>query len=230
MILQLSMLALTALQPNGASLNNETRCYTIYDKRSGSAKAVGVTWQTVRQGSLNGRKTWTVVVHQRAAGGKFDMRDTFVLDAADLQPLTFVNQRQGKTHVSLTYQDGHVRGTRVNKEGIAEPIDVSYQGPLWEGNLYGLMFSALPLAAGGAYHIPYYQYDKGLGEFTVNVKGTEKVAGAEVWVVDAGASQQHRSEYLLGRDAPGEIGYRNAGSSQELGGDCSALETASQAE
>lgn len=226
MILHLSMLALAALQPNGAVLKEDRSCYTIYDKRSGTAKAVGVTWQTVRQGSLNGRKIWTVVVHQSVAGGKFDMRDTFVLDAADLQPLSFLNQRHGKIHVSLTYQDGHVRGTRINKDGAAEPIDVSYQGPIWEGNLYGVMFSALPLAAGASYRIPYYQYDKGLGEFTVNVKGTEKIDGTEVWVVDAGANEQHRSEYLLGRDMPREVGYRAAGSSQELGGDCAALEAA----
>lgn len=109
-----------------------------------------MTWQSIRHGTLNGRKIWAVVVHQRAAGGKFDMRDTFVLDAADLQPLSMSNERHGVPHVTLTYQDGHVRGTRVNQEGVAEPIDVSYQGPIWEGNLYGVMFSALPLAAGGA--------------------------------------------------------------------------------
>lgn len=64
----------------------------------------------------------------------------------------------------------------------------------------------------------------------MNVKGTEKVGDTEVWAVDAGASEQHRSVYLLGRATAREIGYRGAGSSQELGGDCSALETAGAAQ
>ncbi len=35
----------------------------------------------------------------------------------------------------------------------------------------------LPLAEGAHFELPFYQYDKGFGRFTIDVVGSEDVAG-----------------------------------------------------
>ena len=223
MLLPTVLLALATVAIDGTRIKDESSCYTLYDNRSGTPMALGVTWQTIRRTMLNGRPVLSVLIHQSVGGGKFDMRDRFLLDASDLRPITFTNDRNGKRHVTLRYADGHVRGSRGKPDGTLEAIDVKLPGPTWEGNLYGILFAALPLADGGNFRVPYYQYDKGLGEFSVQVLGQARGGTNVAWKVDAGANEQRRSTYLLGRDPPRELAYSSGGVSQELGGDCSAL-------
>lgn len=220
-------LAATHAAPDGTRLQPDRACYTMTATRDGKTAEFGHTWQTIERTRHGKRDAWRVVVHQLGGNGRFDMRDIFLLDAATLAPIQFRNERNGQEHVRLAYLGDRVTGQRIGDDGKAEAIDVPLAEPVWEGNLFGVLFAALPLAEGGHYRVPYYQYDKGLGEFTVNVKGTERVATpagpVEAWVLDAGADDKQRMEYLIARSPQRELGYRGGGFAQALGGDCADL-------
>jgi hypothetical protein len=176
----------------------------------------------------DGRPVLRIVVHQSVNGGAFDMRDVFTLDAATLRPLRLENTRKGVTHIRAVYGPDRITGERHEAGGTTAAIDVPLTGPVWDGNLFGLTFAALPLAEGATFVLPYWQYDKGFGDFTVRVTGSETVqtpAGpVEAWVLDAGPSPESRLTYLIGKTDHRELGYRAGPGSQMLGGDCSALE------
>lgn len=222
------LLALAAAAvPDGARLAPDRACYTMTVTRDGKTAEFGRTWQVIEKTTDAGAPAWRIVVHQVGGGGRFDMKDEFVLDAATLRPRHFRNERDGRLHVRLDYRDDRITGERLGADGKSETVAVPLAAPVWEGNLFGVLFAALPLAEGGQYRVPYYQYDKGLGEFTVRVTGTETVTTpdgpVQAWVLDAGADDKQRSEYLVARDAPRELGYRAGGFAQQLGGNCADL-------
>jgi hypothetical protein len=233
MLILFAALALQAaapsVLPDGGRLSEERKCYVLTMTRDGVSRPIGVTWQTVERDTVDGRAVLRVVVHQSVNGGAFDMRDEFLLDAASLGPIALTNTRQGQTHVRVAYGPDRITGEKI-ENGVSTPVDVPLTGPVWEGNLFGQTFAALPLAADAEFRLPYWQYDKGFGEFTVRVTGTEIVptpdGDIEAWVVDAGPDADSRITYLISREGNRELGYRAGPGSQSLGGDCSALETA----
>ncbi|MFT3805346.1 hypothetical protein [Arenimonas sp.] len=224
-ILLLALAAPSAL-PEGGRIAEQDACFTISTIRDGKSTDVGQVRQTVRRVRTDGKDELHVLIHQQAPGG-FDMRDSFVLDGKTLRPIHFENRRRGETHVVLDYSDGVVAGRRVEKDGRTTVVHVPLPQPVWEGNLFGVMFAALPLEPKGEYRVPFYQYDKGLGEFRVRVKGSESVSTpdgpVDAWVLDAGTDELRRVEYLIARDDPRELGYRTEGFAQRLGGDCSKI-------
>lgn len=224
-----------AAVPDGARPAETRTCYTFNMTRDGASQPAGVTWQTVERTVRDGRPVLEIVVHQSMNGGAFDMRDEFVLDAATLRPLSLVNRRKGEVHVSVTYADDRITGERI-ENGAVQPIDVPLDGPVWEGNLFGPTFAALPLAEGAEFRLPYWQYDKGFGQFSVQVTGSRTVeTGAgpvEAWVLavtpglETAPGQEQPVTYLISKADPRELSYSVAGFSQTPGGDCSALESA----
>lgn len=227
MILTLAA-ALTLAAPDGRRLHEDHACYTLYRQQGDQKTPMGVTTQSLVKEIRAGRPVWRIVVHQRVGGGRFDMRDEFLLDGETLRPLTLVNTRKGETHVTLSYTPARITGEMRDAGGAAKPIDIPLDGPVWEGNLYGPTFAALPLAAGASFQLPTYQYDKGLGAFTVRVTGSETVptpAGpVEAWVLDAGSNPEQRLEYLIAKADGRELGYRSPRGGQALGGDCTGVE------
>ena len=225
-----ALLQTPAEVPDGARLAESRTCYTLNMTRDGVTRPIGVTWQTVDRAERDGQPVLEIVVHQSINGGAFDMRDTFVVDAATLRPLSLVNRRKGHDHVTLTYDEDRITGQRVEADGAVQPIDVALEGPVWDGNLWGLTFAALPLAEGATFSLPYWQYDNGFGRFSVRVTGSETVEAAggpvEAWVVEASPGDGPPTRYLIGKADHREIGYRMAQGSQMPGGDCSALEQA----
>ena len=230
----LSLFAALALQtaaptvlPDGRRLSEDRQCYVLSMTRGEVSRPMGVTWQTVTRDTIDGRPVLRIVVHQSINGGAFDMRDVFVLDAATLRPISLVNTRQGQVHVRANYGADRITG-EIIADGVSTPIDIPVLGPVWEGNLFGLTFAALPLAEGAEFSLPYWQYDKGFGAFSVRVAGSETVATpdgpVEAWVVEAGPDQGRDLTYLISKDGHRELGYRAGPGSQSLGGDCSALE------
>ncbi|MDG6719210.1 hypothetical protein QCE92_13645, partial [Staphylococcus aureus] len=91
-----------------------------------------------------------------------------------------------------------------------------------------LSTAAMPLAMGRSFTLPSYQYDRGLGVFTVAVTGTEVVTTptgrVEAWVLDAGSSADQRLRYLIAKRDGAEIGYSSPQGGQRLGGTCTGLE------
>ena len=214
--------------PDGRRLTESRTCYTLNMTRDGVTRPIGVTWQTVEHSVRDGRPVLEILVHQSINAGAFDMRDQFVLDAATLRPLSLVNRRQGKTHVTLAYGEDRITGERVESDGTVHPIDVPLDGPVWDGNLFGLTFAALPLAEGATFSLPYWQYDKGFGRFSVTVTGSTTVeteAGpTTAWLVEGSAEGGQTISYLIAKNEPRELSYSAAQGSQTPGGDCSALE------
>jgi hypothetical protein len=219
-----------AAVPDGRRLAEGGACYTINMTQGEVTRPIGVTWQSVQRATRDGRPVLEIVVHQSVNGGAFHMRDEFVLDAATLRPLSLVNRRKGEVHVRADYADDRITGERTEADGTVTPIDVPLNGPVWEGNLFGLTFAALPLAEGASFSLPYWQYDKGLGRFSVRVTGSQTVETAagpvEAWVVEGAPGEGPPLTYLIGKADHREISYSAAQGSQTPGGDCSALETA----
>jgi hypothetical protein len=213
--------------PDGRRLAEGETCYTLNMTRGEITRPIGVTWQSVRRSVRDGRPVLEIVVHQSVNGGAFDMRDEFVLDAATLRPISLTNRRKGEVHVRAAYGDGRITGEMTGADGATAPIDVPLDAPVWEGNLFGLTFAALPLADGAEFSLPWWQYDKGFGHFSVRVTGSETVGTpggpVEAWVVEAAPGEGPPLTYLIGKSDHRELGYRAAQGSQSLGGDCSAI-------
>jgi hypothetical protein len=213
--------------PDGRRLAEGDACYTLNMNHGGTVRPIGATWQTVKRALRDHHPVLEIVVHQSVNNGAFDMRDEFVLDAASLRPLALTNYRKGELHVRLAYADDRVTGERFNADGTATPIDVPLPVPVWEGNLFGLTFAALPLAEGATFSLPYWQYDKGFGGFTVEVTGSRTVETAsgliDAWIVGAVAGDGPTMTYLISKADHRELSYSAAQGSQSAGGDCSAI-------
>jgi hypothetical protein len=129
--------------------------------------------------------------------------------------------------IHLDYGSDRVIGTRQTASGTIK-IDVPIDAPVWEGNLWGPTFAALPLRDGRRFRLPFWQYDKGFGEFIVKVSGSEDVqtpAGkVAAWVVEAGDDPKKMVRYLIAKKSRAELGYGSEGMRQRIGGDCRGLE------
>lgn len=204
-----------AAVPDGARLREGSACYLL--TREG--KPIGQTWQRVRAAKEGETPVWDIIVHQRVGDGRFDMRDHFVLRRADLTPIRMDSRRNGVEHVRVRYDGRTIHVMRPDK---AE-TQLSAPGTVWDGNLWGLTFAALPLAEGETYHLPFFQYDKGLGHFTLKVAGSAKVDGQDAWLVDADAGDGRTVRYQIGKAPAAELGTESPMFGQHLGGDCSAL-------
>lgn len=211
----LSMQAAALPKLDGTLLHEGAFCYTI---ASGSTQ-VGVTWQSVRASVEGDRPAWDVTVHQRLADGSFDLRDTFVLERDTLQPIRMTSFKSGKQHALVSYSNGVIATVRPDKPAGT----LRAAGRVWDGNLWGLTFAALPLAEGAHFELPMYQYDKGLFTMTVDVVGTEDVDGRAAWVLEADPGNGRKTRYLIAQDNRQELGYSAGPFGQRQGGDCSAL-------
>lgn len=207
LLLLLLVGASATVAPDGRKVRAGERCYAL----ELNGKAIGTTRQTVRADRLNGRRVWDIVIHQRVPARNFDMRDHFVLDARDLRPIAFDNSRGGVERVRLAYDGVRITGSKQDK-GQANAIAVTAPGSVWEGDLYGLVFGALPLKQGAAFQLPFYQYDKGLGRFALTVTGSETVptpeGPVEAWTVDVDPGGDTRATYLIGKRDGAELGSR----------------------
>nr|WP_315383919.1 hypothetical protein [uncultured Sphingomonas sp.] len=201
--------------PDGSRLREGSACYAL----TRADKPIGQTWQRVRAAMDGSTPVWDIIVHQRVGDGKFDMRDHFVLRRSDLRPLRMDSRRNGVEHVRVRYDGAKIQVARPDKAEtqISAPVSV------WDGNLWGLTFAALPLADGQTYELPFFQYDKGLGRFTLKVVGSAKVDGVDTWLVDADAGDGHAVRYRIGKSPAAELGTETPMFGQRLGGDCSAL-------
>lgn len=207
MVLLLLAGATSVVAPDGRRVEAGERCYTL----EMGGKAIGTTRQTVRADRRGGRPIWDVVIHQRVPSRDFDMRDHFVLDGRDLRPIAFDNSRSGVEHVRLAYDGGRITGTKRGKDGAAA-VAVAAAEPVWEGDLYGLVFGALPLRQGAEFQLPFYQYDKGLGRFALAVTGSETVqtpgGPVEAWTVDVDPGGGTKAIYLIAKSNGAELGSR----------------------
>lgn len=209
----------------GNRLQAGSTCYTIV----GGDKPIGTTLQTIAASVEAGKPVWDIVVNQKLANGSFDMRDHFIVDRVTLLPIRMDSQRgrvrtdRGWHRITLDYGASGIHGTKETAEGTS-PIAVPLGGPTWDGNLWGITFAALPLRTAGTYSVPFWQYDKGFGTFTVRVIGSEDVdtrsGKVAAWIVEAGPDPAELSRYLIAKRTRQEIGYSAGPNGQRLGGGC----------
>lgn len=221
---------LAVIEPDGYRLAETSQCFTMYRVTEQGEVKFGNTLQTVEFVTHEGVPALRIVIHQYGNDGAFDMRDEFLLAREDLKPLEFESRfrsTSGRSHdVELHYTGNRITGDKTTGEET-RAIDVELPNPVWEGNLWGLTFAALPLQAGAHYELPFFQYDKGTGSFEVDVTGSETIATAEgpvdAWVLNAGVAGEAHARYLVGKATAMELGYESAGFRQAPGGDCSSL-------
>jgi hypothetical protein len=175
---------------------------------------------------------WRIIVHQRVLGGRFELRDEFLVRRSDLRPISLKSRRgtrsagAGWHEIEIEYGERAITGTRSRPEGVTA-INVPLTGPVWDGNLWGVTFAALRLKAGAQYHLPLWQYDKGFGTFTINVTGTQSVdtpsGKADAWILEAGDNPAQLVRYFVGKRTRAELGYEGPGLRQMIGGDCRGM-------
>jgi hypothetical protein len=209
----------------GERLQAGSTCYAIV----AGDKTIGSTLQTVTASRDGTRPVWDIVVHQKLGNGAFDMRDHFIVDRETLLPIRMDSQRgrerseRGWHRVSIAYNPRGITGTMETAAG-STPINVPMSGPTWDGNLWGLTFAALPLKEGSTYSVPFWQYDKGFGTFTVRVIGSENVSISSskiaAWIVEAGDNPARLARYKIAKKTRQELGYVAGQSAQRLGGVC----------
>lgn len=222
----------TTPMPEGDRLPSGTWCYAITATKDGATLTVGHTYQSIERTTHDGKPALRVIVHQRM-GAKFDMRDTFLLDAKTLRPFEVQNMRFGKPHVRDVYAGQAVTETRWDASGKETTTQKALTHPVWEGNLFGVLFAALPLQAGAHYTMPFYQYDKGEGTFAIDVTGKRRIetpsGKREAIVLQAGPTGE-QIEYLVGAKPRIELGYNGPqGFGQSLAPNCTAFEAAAPA-
>lgn len=214
--------------PDGTRLAEGQTCYAMTIQRDGQAQPFGRTFQSVKRETVDSREVLRILVHQEVRGGTFRMRDTFVLDARTMLPLDFESQRNGKPHATLDWSADRITGTKHTSEGAPEPVDVPLESPVWEGDLWGLHFAALPLAEGARFTLPFWQYDKGFGVFSVEVKGSRSVetpsGPVDAWIVEASTEPARPTTYLISKSGNMELGYEGGPVTQMIGGDCSGMD------
>jgi len=223
-------LAATTPTPDGSRLQAGTSCYAMTATKGDATQTLGHTFQSIERVKHDGKPALKVVVHQRM-GAKFDMRDTFLLDASTLRPFEMSNERFGKPHVRDVYSDGKVIETRWDEAGKPSTVDKPLKQPVWDGNLYGVLFTALPLKQADRYSIPYYQYDKGEGAFAIEVTGIRTMdtplGKRDAILLRAGPSKDRQMEYHIGASPRIELGYSGPqGFGQSLAPSCDAFEAA----
>jgi hypothetical protein len=209
----------------GLRLKEGVACYTIFS----GEREIGSTRQSVMASELDELPVWDIVVHQKVSGGAFDMRDHFIVDRKSMLPLRFESARgsertaSGWHRVSLVYENGRVFGTKETAAGVAN-IDVPFVSRVWDGNLWGLTFAALPLDQGASFVIPFWQYDKGFGSFTVQVVGSETVTTpdgpVDAWIVEAGDRPNAPVRYSIAKDSRQELSYTSQRGGQRIDADC----------
>lgn len=217
--------AVTTPRMQGMRLKAGSTCYQIM----AGDKPVGTTLQTIARSRHGGRQTWDIIVHQKLANGGFDLRDHFVVDRSTLAPIKMESERgrsrdaKGWHRIALDYSPTGIEGRKETATEMSR-IHVPLSGPIWDGNLWGISFAALPLRAGGAYTIPFWQYDKGFGIFTVRVVGSKDVGTPSgkmaAWIVEAGSAPDALIRYTISKSPRQEIGYESSRGGQRIGGSC----------
>ncbi|MBB6144221.1 hypothetical protein HNQ77_002173 [Silvibacterium bohemicum] len=217
----------TQVTPDGKLLTLGQYCYTITAPNQGVPKPIGITFQSITREQVLGVDALAIVVHQHLYSGKFDMRDSFLLRRDDLRPIRLDTDFNGSPHVHLDYSDRHISGWKM-AGATKQPIDIAINGPVWDGNLWGETFAALPLTAGASMTLPVYQYNSGLGTFYVDALGQHEEhtpwGTFQGWRVKAGLSHSEQVEYTVSTHPGLEISYTAGPSSQRIGGDCGALQ------
>lgn len=225
MTIALLLAALTIPAMEGDRLHPGTTCYAILQ----GDRTIGTTTQSITATRAKGKPAWDITVHQTLSNGRFDMRDHFIVERTTLLPIAMDSQRSvdrqapGWHRITLSYGETRITGSKETAAGTSS-IDVPLTGPVWDGNLWGLTFAALPLHAGGSYRLPFWQYDKGFGTFTVHVtrkQPGDKVTGTPgAWLLDAGDDPAHLMRYIIGKHPRREIGYNAGAHAQQIAAVC----------
>lgn len=216
--------------PDGYRLKESDQCFAMYRKTGEGEVQFGNTLQTVEFVDHEGVRALRIVVRQYGNDGAFDTRDEFLLRRKDLTPIAFENRMRaagGRSHdVDLQYEDDRISGTNT-ANGKSTPVEVPLTDAVWEGNLWGLTFAALPLESGAHFDLPFYQYRLGFGRFEVDVIASETVetpgGPVNAWKLTAGIVGGSHATYWVGQQTAVELGYEGESVRQSLGGDCSQL-------
>jgi len=193
---------------------------------------IGATVQTIEAVTEELTPAWKITIHQTVPSRSFEMRDEFLVGRSSLLPISVVSERGGYRNapgwqrVSVEYQGSRITGTRKTKGGVL-PINVRTSSPRWDGNLWGPLFASLPLDAGSDFTIPIWQYDKGLGEFDVQVSGSGPYSTSEgtveAWFFEAGTSPDQRSRYVFSQASFEELASGSGPMRQAISQSCPGL-------
>lgn len=217
--------------PDGSRLTAGEACYAV--ELNGHVR--GATRQIVREVEHEGRPAWRIEIHQRLPAMQFEVRDIFLVDRQDLSAIRYESDRAASDRapaqsIRISYGGDQISGSKRVGETVT-PIEARLEGPVLDGNLWGLTFTSLDLQVGAHHALSFWHYDKGFGQFSVTVVGDRAVetpdGPVDAWVLEAGDGSGRTTTYLIAKDDHAELGYSAGPFRQTLGGDCtgfSALE------
>lgn len=194
-------------------------------------EVIGFQRETVTPAVSIEGPAWSIVSEQVLPARGINFVDHFLLDRATLQPVAFHSILNGQEIARLSYLDGRIFGKRLDRqEKVAKPVDLTPEGPVLDGNLWGPLLAALKLSEGLQLRPQTYQYNNGMGAFVINVTGVDTIetpgGPREVYLVDMGVTEDRLTTYLIGKDDGTEYGTRSNNLSTTRLADCTGVDEA----
>ncbi|MEL7689906.1 hypothetical protein [Citromicrobium bathyomarinum] len=174
---------------------------------------------------------WRIVSQQVLPERGITFVDHFLLDRETLAPIAFHSILNGQEIARLSYLNGRIFGKRFDRQDkSAKPVDLTPEGPVLDGNLWGPLLAALDLEEGMQLRPQIYQYNDGLGRFVIDVTGVDTIETVdgprEVYLVDMGFSEDRLTTYLIGTADGTEYGTRADGFSTTRLPSCAGVDAA----
>lgn len=209
-------LAATDLPIDGFRPSPMTICYELIN----DGKPWGVSRLSIGDLEDTAGLVWDIVVRTRYNNGSIDDTNHFLLEAKDLTPLE--TEFHSKDNISWTTTYHVDKATTVFASG-KPTVETELSGRVWDGDLWGFIFTGLPLAEGAHFEIPTYDWYRGVKNLTVDVIGSLKYPKEEAWVLTAKISYRQERTYLIGKKTNVVYGFKSGGYVERAGGDCSML-------
>lgn len=149
-------------------------------------RTLGTAIQRVDRGRVDGREVLILGLEQIMEQGT--MRDSLVVDALSLRPLTYSNIMPGMQTIRTVYdRNGHV-GSAIQRGSMEGGVDTLFTSPVLDAASFTSLLPALPLEEGLQLSLPVFHYELGAQEYHVQVAGKETVTtcrgNIEAWMVD----------------------------------------------
>lgn len=153
-------------------------------------RTIGTAIQRVDRGRVDGREVLILGLEQIMEQGT--MRDSMIVDAHSLRPLTYTNLMPGMQTIRTVYSEDGTVGSAIVRGDMEGGVDTLLTTPVLDAASFTSLLPALPLEEGLQLSLPVFHYEQGVLDYQVHVVGKETVTTCrgdiEAWIVDVTTS------------------------------------------